>query len=411
MAEGGTIADTSILRSNDAEGSSRKTEKPQPGGFRTFWRACVVLSSLLVCLVILGLFIGVGSELEQSAVNVAETVSAPLEQSVAAAWTAVSNSGFVKPVRVWFREGWPTLVVDWFRESRFGVVLLPLFWIAGGIEKAPGTAVDALPVVVLTMLVATGKLTIARRLDGFAKTLNAAKTSTAEYLQCDHGWTHCMRSWLKPGLYLGVVLAFTGWYGLGSVSAPDEITYLVIQSAGGGGPHPPGGPTQRVRVPVPFNLHVGFDGASLDVNGRPSGPGVELEAVRWTALEPTVQMLKNCAAGTKEPLEVSILGFASNEPFRSFADDEAANNALNLDAADKRASSVYGFLQEKLQNQPGVQLSKPTPWPTHKAMLSSRHGTVTADQNDHYAHRVVVLQVPQLPDCVLEDLEPSEGNQ
>ena len=404
------MADMSILASDGANGSSGESKNPTPGGFRTFWRTCVSLLSLLVCLVILGLFTGIGSEFEQSAVKAVEVVLSYLEDPVASVWTAISNSGFSEPVLVWFGDGWPSDAVDWFSESSLGVLLWPLFWIADGIKKVPGTAVDALPVVLLTMLVAAGKLSLAKRLDEFVETLNEAKDSTADYLQCYHGWTKCMQSWLKPGLYLGVVLAFTGWYGLGSATAPEEITYLVSQSAGYDGPNPPEVRVQRVRIPVPLNLHVGFDSAGLDVNDRPTGPGAKLEPLRQKALEPTVQMLKNCAIGTGESIEVNILGFASNEPFRSFSFDDAKNDNLNRDTANQRASSVYEALQAMLEDHPRVQIHKPTPWKTHEEMRMSRDETVTADQHDHYAHRVVVLQVPQLPDCVLGDLEPSQGN-
>ena len=233
----------------------------------------------------------------------------------------------------------------------------------------------------------------------FLDGLRSAARASENYVLGDVNWSHWAIASGRPFVYLALLFAGGGWYGLPVKPAPKEVTYLVRESESGPDK------IERRTMAVPISLHLGFDPAGLDADVNPSGPGVELEPVRWKALGPTVKLLEKCAEQLEGGLKVQVLGFASEEQFRPFKGEK--NNKLNLKTANQRASSVSDALHKIAVEDSQISF-KPKHWEAYTEMEASRNHLILAEPEDHRAHRVAVLRVPGLGSCAIEDLEPPE---
>ena len=294
-------------------------------------------------------------------------------------------------------------VASYFRRienwSVFGELLSALSGLAKAFQWSAKTVAFALPAVFVAVMTAIGKAAVDRLKSGFVDGLRSAAKASEKYVLGDARWLEWATASAKPSLSLALMFCGGGWYGLTVEPEPNEVTYLVRESERGR--------TERRTMAVPVNLHVGFERARLDASDNPSGPGVELEPSRWKALEPTVGLLEKCAEKLEDGLRVQLFGFASDESFRSFEDDKQKNKKLNLKTANKRASSVGGALREIAGKDSRIEI-RVEDWQTSREMRRSRKIIVGADPEDHYAHRAVVLQVPELGNCEIEAFEPSE---
>ena len=286
-------------------------------------------------------------------------------------------------------EGWPIV----------GELLSVLSNLARAVQWSGKTVAFALPVVGFAVVTAIGKAAVDRLKSGFLEGFQSAAAASENYILGDVKWHEWASASVKPSLALALMFGGGGWYGLAVEPEPNEVMYLVRESEPG--------KIERRTMAAPVNLHVGFERAGLDAGGNPSGPGVELEPSRWKALEPTVGLLEKCAEKLEDGLEVRLFGFASDEPFRSFEEDKQKNDELNLMTASKRASSVGLALREIAGKDSRIRIQS-NRWQTNTKMRASRETLVVADPEDHYAYRVVVLQVPELGNCEIEDSEPSE---
>ena len=296
-----------------------------------------------------------------------------------------------------------TAVGSYFREIEHWPVFTELLSIMSGLAKAlqwsAKTVAFALPVVGIAVVTAIWKAAVDGLKSGFVDGLRSAAQASEEYILGDARWLEWATVSAEPSLCLALMFGGGGWYGLTVEPEPNEVTYLVKESEPG--------QIERRTIAVPLNLHVGFERAGLDAGDNPSGPGVELEPSRWKVLEPTVGLLQECAEKLEDGLEVQLFGFASDEPFRSFEDDKQKNEKLNLKTANKRASSVGVALREIVGKDSLIEIREKV-WQTSQKMRRRREIIGGADPEDDYAHRAVVLQVPELGNCEIEGFEPSE---
>ena len=142
---------------------------------------------------------------------------------------------------------------------------------------------------------------------------------------------------------------------------------------------------------------VHFENAGVDSSVELTGRGTTLNAARRVSLTEFVQKLRRCAT-SERPVTIKLYGFASDDPFAGI--DEAKSDELNVEAANRRARSVYDALTELISG--GMTVDVPTQWTTFADMASTRDLMIrfpAGTDRDPFADRVVVLHLTSFGTC------------
>lgn len=137
----------------------------------------------------------------------------------------------------------------------------------------------------------------------------------------DSSWLACMFALMRPSLYSAPPLFVIGWLlpinPVVEPPCPPAITKCVLQ---------------------PVSLHVNFDNARLDANGKLAERGVTLEPASRTPLKAVLAALDECVQLGAQPITVELYGFASDDRFRGLTPGKS--NERSLEAATCRAESA-----------------------------------------------------------------------
>lgn len=197
---------------------------------------------------------------------------------------------------------------------------------------------------------------------------------------------------IKPGAFVfcaGVVLGSAGSFG---TTIPSPVTYVF--------------PDSTLNV-LPIHPVVHFDNAEVDSSFELTDRGTTLNDARRVSLTEFVQKLRRCAT-SKRPVTITLYGFASDDPFVSPDIDQAKSDELNVQAANRRAWSVYDALTELIseliepEEPGGMTVEEPTNWDTFADMARTRDLMIrfpAGTDRDPFADRVVVLHLTSFGTC------------
>lgn len=230
---------------------------------------------------------------------------------------------------------------------------------------------------------------------GLLPDLAAASRSVMEYVVRGSNGRRVPVAFLKPGVYVAVLLFLVGWYGevLPPMDGKRSVEPVYLVAAGGSG------------AVLPVQLVVHFENARIDENGELTGWGVSVGDGQREKLRATVEALQNCVAPGRD-VRIEPYGFASDDEFRGLGN--VHSDELNVRAANLRGSAVYNALVEVADDFDNVMVSGPSSWPDLPTMIQKRNAMVMVPdgrQRNAFADRVGVLFLAESGACrVLQDV-------
>ena len=209
-------------------------------------------------------------------------------------------------------------------------------------------------------------------------------------------------SLLKPGVPVFGAAFLIGSYGTTAVPSRPPVTYVVA-------------PDPMLTV-LQIQPVVHFENAEIDVSVEPFGlteRGTTLDDARQAALQRMIEALRPCAA-SDPPVSIRPYGFASDDPFQGGGAGLDDSDRLNVEAANRRARSVYGALDMLARSvAPGVEVEAPMEWSDFDEMRRVRNSMIVVPDEsarDPFADRVVLLSLTSTGACRSDDSYSRSGS-
>ena len=209
-------------------------------------------------------------------------------------------------------------------------------------------------------------------------------------------------SLLKPGVSVFGAAFLIGSYGTTAKPSRPPVTYVVAPDS--------------VLTVLQIHPVMHFENAEIDASVEPFGlteRGTTLDDARQAALQRMVEALRSCAA-SDPPVAIRPYGFASDDPFQGGGAELEDSDRLNVEAANRRARSVYGALDMLARSvAPGVEVEAPMEWSDFDEMRRVRNSMIVVPDKsarDPFADRVVLLSLTSTGACRSDDSYSRSGS-
>ena len=250
-----------------------------------------------------------------------------------------------------------------------------LLWRSGVLEGRPETLAapdgsTATLAVFLAALVGANILGLLQLWTSSAEAYNGCW----DWLQGTESFWNCTKGLARPIVALAAVL-FSG-----------SAIHKVVTN-GPECPDCPPRPPPVEEVLPPQALRVHFDNAGIDrVTRELNGKGTDLGPERAASVATIVATLARCADPDKSTVEVTVVGFASDDGFNGLEKEDSDD--LNVQAANDRAAALHDALKDKVD---GVTVRKRDNWTRFDEMQFDRNERMPV--RDSVADRIALLDV------------------
>lgn len=144
-------------------------------------------------------------------------------------------------------------------------------------------------------------------------------------------------------------------------------------------------PIEEVLLPQALRVH--FDNAETDPGTADlNGKGTDLGSERAASVDAIVATLAHCVDSGNSHVEVTVVGFASNDGFSGFP--KKVSDKLNVQAANRRATALQDALKHKVD---GLTVRKRDDWKKFDEMQIDRNKRMPG--RDPIADRIALLDV------------------